>query len=100
MCMEVPLPDDAKFNLPGLALAYSTSSLTLLAGTLGLTTSTLGTRTARASGLKPSMRLYSRLLSQVWLMSLVTATLQRAIGRGSCRERVDKHGEIVVWVVA
>ena len=41
----LPLPAEPKFTLPGLALAYASSSLNEFTGTDGCTASTSGTRT-------------------------------------------------------
>ena len=41
-CATDPLPEEARFSFPGLALAYATNSLTLLIGKEGLITMTNG----------------------------------------------------------
>jgi hypothetical protein len=48
----VPAPAEPKLYLPGLALMSSTSSLTVLAGTAGLTVSTVVDAMASVTGLK------------------------------------------------
>ena len=42
MCGVVPMPADAKFSLPGFALAYRTSWATSVTGRFGFTVSTSG----------------------------------------------------------
>ncbi|MNM86943.1 hypothetical protein D3C81_991120 [compost metagenome] len=44
-----PAPDEAKLTLPGFFFMCATSSCTFFAGNCGLTTSTLGARTATVS---------------------------------------------------
>ena len=56
-CTEVPLPDDARLTLPGLALAWSMNSCTVLAGTLGCTVITFGTRIRPPTGAMSRMKL-------------------------------------------
>ena len=41
-CDELPLPTEAKLSLPGLALAYATSSCTDFTGSCDVTASTFG----------------------------------------------------------
>jgi len=60
--------------LSSLARAQAMKSLTLLAGTLGCTTSMLGTLAPRAMASKSRSRLNLTLEYSVWLMVLVTAT--------------------------
>ena len=48
--IEVPLPDDAKLTVPGLALANSISSFTVLYGREGCDTSRFGTMATREMG--------------------------------------------------
>ena len=51
-CDEVPLPNEAKLSLPGLALASATSWLTVLASKLGCAISTWFTRATSETGVK------------------------------------------------
>ena len=55
--MVVPLPADAKLTLPGLALAYSMNSATVLAGTEGCTSMTFGPFARPATGTMSSRKL-------------------------------------------
>lgn len=48
----MPMPVEPKLSLPGLALAWATSSCAVRAGTRGLTTSTCGWLAIRATGVK------------------------------------------------
>ena len=52
-----PIPADAMLILPGLALAKAMNSGTVLAGTDGFTSMTLGTRIMPATGAMSRMRL-------------------------------------------
>ena len=52
MCWVLPTPDDAYLNSLGLVFIKATNSVTLLAGTLAPTTSTLGTVTIRPTGVR------------------------------------------------
>ena len=52
MCEPVPKADDAKLNLPGLALASAINSATSFAFTEGCTSSTSGNCAIRPSGVK------------------------------------------------
>ena len=51
-CTDWPEPDDPNDSLPGSDFASATSSATLRAGTLALTTSTFGTETTIVIGAK------------------------------------------------
>src|SRR5262245_35613180 len=57
MWPELPLPPEAILILPGLALARVTNSDSVLAGTDGCTTMTLGRRTMLATGAMSRMKL-------------------------------------------
>ena len=50
--MPVPMPADAKVSLPGLALAYATSSFAVLNGEDGCTHSTSWVRDSSDTGMK------------------------------------------------
>ena len=56
MCCVVPVPLEATFSLPGLALAWAMNSDTVFAGTEGCTTMTLGTRIRPAIGAMSRMK--------------------------------------------
>src|SRR5437868_12992908 len=49
-CTEVPLPDEARFTLPGLALHQEMESPTVFTGSVAGTTITFGVRTSPATG--------------------------------------------------
>src|SRR5262249_59716220 len=51
-CGVVPSPAEAKLNLPGCALVYAISSLTLVTGSEGCTVSILGETAANVTGSK------------------------------------------------
>ena len=51
-CMKLPTPAEAYGTPPGFSLASATSSLTDLAGSSGLTTSTFGAEARNAIGAK------------------------------------------------
>src|SRR5262249_60264562 len=49
-CDDVPMPEEPKFTLPGLAFRYATSSGTVFAGTFGLTNSRFGSTASSETG--------------------------------------------------
>ncbi|MNC89457.1 hypothetical protein D3C83_53960 [compost metagenome] len=55
MCGGVPFPPDANLRSPGFALASAINSLTELAGTAGLTQSTVGAIASSVIGAKSLM---------------------------------------------
>src|SRR5262244_1518354 len=70
----VPMPPDAMLSLAGLALAWAMSSGTVVAGTDGFTTMTLGTRVNPATGAISRMKLKLSLLYRVVLTAFVVVT--------------------------
>ena len=61
-CEIVPLPDEEWLSLPGLSFAYLTNSATLLTGSEGCETRTMGMSRIRATGSKSFSVSYPTLL--------------------------------------
>ena len=57
MCTDVPLPEEAKLSLPGLAFACAMNSATVLAGKSGGTTIRFASRKVPATGTVSRMKL-------------------------------------------
>src|SRR5215470_1732337 len=68
-CGGAPVPPEAKVYLPGLALTSAISSLTLLAGTDGLTVSTVVEDAASVTGAKSLIGSYGTQSNIVGLMA-------------------------------
>src|SRR5438270_834183 len=73
-CSDVPLPDDGKFTLPGLAFTKAMNSATVLAGTSLLTVITFGTRLNDATGAISRTKLIFRLVYSDALLLLAGLT--------------------------
>ena len=78
-CLFEPGPDDPKVSLPGFDLARSMNSLTVLAGTLLLTTITASVENDTATGAKSRIRSYGLVVVQ---------DLEVDVGRGHDQDRV------------
>ncbi|MNY42700.1 hypothetical protein D3C86_1776160 [compost metagenome] len=70
-CSDVPTPGVPNCSAPGLDLASAISSCTFLAGTDGLTTSTLGVEASRITGVKSLTMSYGILLYSAPLIECV-----------------------------